>query len=67
MTAANTSQDTVRRVHLELRTGDVLELPGVVIQMVEKSGQTARMVVCAAPEISFKKVPARTKPAIVKA
>lgn len=67
MSSNTTSQSPARRVHMELRTGDVLELPGVQIQMVQKSGQTARMVVCAAPEISFRKVPARTKPAIVKA
>lgn len=68
---AQAGETAVRRVHIELRTGDVLELPGVQILMVQKSGQTARMVLCAAPDAPIKKIPAahagRAKPAIVGA
>jgi len=48
----------VRRIHMELRTGDVLALPGVHIQLEYKKGRVARMVVSAAPGVSFKKIPA---------
>lgn len=52
----------VRRIHLELRTGDVLSLPGVHIQLEYKKGQVARMVVSAAPGVPFKKNPAAVRP-----
>ena len=43
---------------MELRTGDVLSLPGVSIQMEYKKGQVARMVITAPLEIPIKKIPA---------
>lgn len=51
----------VRRVHMELRTGDVLVLPGVELRLVFKKGQAARMEVCAAPDTVIKKIPAAAR------
>lgn len=53
---------SVRRNFIELRTGDVLEVAGVRIQMEYKKGQVARMVVSAAPDTSIKKIPATARP-----
>ncbi|QIL69522.1 hypothetical protein G7048_03515 [Diaphorobacter sp. HDW4B] len=52
----------VRRNFIELRTGDVLEVAGVRIQMEYKKGQVARMVVSAAPDTPIKKVAAVARP-----
>ena len=52
----------VHRNFIELRTGDVLVLPGVRIQMVYKKGQAARMEVSAAPDTVIKKIPAAARP-----
>lgn len=53
------NQET-RRIFMELRTGDVLEVGGVRIQMQYKKGQTARMVVAADSDTRVKKIPAVT-------
>lgn len=53
------NQET-RRIFMELRTGDVLEVGGVRIQMQYKKGQTARMVVAAGSDTRVKKIPAVT-------
>lgn len=55
------STPDVRRIYMELRTGDVLEVGGVRIQMEYKKGQAARMVVVAAPDTSVKKIPAEVR------
>lgn len=62
MTQATASTPDVRRIFMELRTGDVLEVGGVRIQMEYKKGQAARMVVVATPETSVKKIPAAVRP-----
>lgn len=46
---------------MELRTGDVLVLPGVELRLVFKKGQAARMEVCAAPDTVIKKIPAAAR------
>ena len=51
-----------RRIFVELRTGDVLEVGGARIQLEYKKGQAARMVVLAAPETTVKKTPAASRP-----
>ncbi len=61
MPAATTSP-SVRRIHMELRTGDVLEVGGVRIQMEYKKGQAARMSIAAAPDTIVKKIPATARP-----
>lgn len=58
MPEAKPSEVTERRFSMELRTGDVLSLPGVSIQMEYKKGQVARMVITAPIEIPIKKIPA---------
>lgn len=58
MHAADTLPPPVRRIHMELRTGDVLVLPGVHVQLEYKKGQVARMVVSASPDTTIKKIPA---------
>ena len=47
---------------MELRTGDVLEVGGVRIQMEYKKGQAARMSIAAAPDTAVKKIPATARP-----
>lgn len=47
---------------MELRTGDVLEVSGVRIQMEYKKGQAARMIVSASPDTTIKKIPAVARP-----
>lgn len=61
MAQATASAPDVRRIFMELRTGDVLEVGGVRIQMEYKKGQAARMVVLAAPETAIKKIPAPSR------
>lgn len=61
MTQAATLSAPVRSIYMELRTGDVLELPGVRIQMEYKKGQVARMRISAAPDAVIKKLAAAGK------
>lgn len=51
-----------RRIFVELRMGDVLEVGGARIQLEYKKGQAARMVVLAAPETTIKKTPVALRP-----
>lgn len=60
MPAATTSP-SVRRIHMELRTGDVLAFPGVRIQLEYKKGQVARMVVSADDGVPIKRIPAPSR------
>lgn len=60
MAQATASTADVRRIFMELRTGDVLEVGGVRIQLQYKKGQTARMVVAAGSDTRVKKIPAVT-------
>lgn len=62
MSNAATLSPPVRRIHMELRTGDVLELPGVRIQLEYKKGQVARMSVSASHDVQVKKVAAIARP-----
>ncbi len=62
MPQANASTPLVRRIHMELRTGDVLEVGGVRIQLEYKKGQAARMVIAAAPDTTVKKIAATARP-----
>lgn len=62
MAQATASTADVRRIFMELRTGDVLEVGGARIQLEYKKGQAARMVVVAAPETTVKKTPAALRP-----
>lgn len=55
------SPPDVRRIFMELRTGDVLEVGGVRIQMEYKKGQAARMVVAASPDTTVRKIPAAAR------
>ena len=55
------NQET-RRIFMELRTGDVLEVGGVRIQLEYKKGQAARMVIAAAPETCVRKIAASSRP-----
>lgn len=59
---ATESTSHARRMHIELRTGDVLSLPGCEIRLVFKRGQVARMEVCAPPDTPVKKIPAASRP-----
>ncbi|WP_047472194.1 hypothetical protein [Delftia sp. ZNC0008] len=52
------STPDVRRIFMELRTGDVLEVGGVRIQLEYKKGQAARMVIAAAPDTCVRKIAA---------
>ena len=61
MQPAALSLDT-RRIFVELRAGDVLEVGGARIQLEYKKGQAARMAITAAPDTSVKKTPAATRP-----
>ena len=60
--AQATEATEARRIFMELRTGDVLEVGGVRIQLEYKKGQTARMVVVASPDTCVKKIAAATRP-----
>jgi hypothetical protein len=60
MQAAASTPDT-RRIFIELRVGDVLEVGGARIQLEFKKGQAARMVVAASLDTCVKKVPAATR------
>lgn len=62
MPQATPSTPQVRRIFMELRTGDVLEVGGVRIQMEYKKGQAARMSIAAAPDTTVKKIPATVRP-----
>lgn len=56
------STPDARRIFVELRMGDVLEVGGARIQLEYKKGQAARMVVVAALETTVKKTPAALRP-----
>lgn len=62
MAQATASTPEVRRIFMELRTGDVLEVGGVRIQLEYKKGQAARMAITATPDTTVKKTPAATRP-----
>ena len=62
MTQATASTLDVRRIFMELRTGDVLEVGGVRIQLEYKKGQAARMVIAAAPDTCVRKIAAASRP-----
>ncbi len=62
MAQVTASTPEVRRIFMELRTGDVLEVGGTRIQLEYKKGQAARMVVAAAPDTAVKKIPAASRP-----
>lgn len=63
MADATMTVPPVRRLHMELRTGEALRLPnGVEIQLAFKKGQVARMVVSAPPDIAVQKLPATVRP-----
>ena len=47
---STSSTPDARRIFVELRMGDVLEVGGARIQLEFKKGQAARMVIAAAPE-----------------
>jgi len=53
-----------RRMFLELRTGDVLQLAGASIKLAYKKGQVARLEVCAQEHLHVKKVCARPVPSL---
>jgi len=55
------STPDARRIFVELRMGDVLEVGGARIRLEYKKGQAARMVVVAA-ETTVKKTPAALRP-----
>ncbi|WP_448677189.1 hypothetical protein [Delftia acidovorans] len=59
---STSSTPDARRIFVELRMGDVLEVGGARIQLEYKKGQAARMVVLAAPETTVKKTPAALRP-----
>lgn len=59
---STSSNPDARRIFVELRMGDVLEVGGARIQLEYKKGQAARMVVVAAPETTVKKTPAALRP-----
>jgi len=61
MEAVMQGQIASRRMHMELRTGDTLVLPGgVSIQLQFKKGQTARFAISSPPGSDVKKVAAIT-------
>ena len=62
MAQAAASTSGVRRIFIELRTGDVLEVGGVRIQLEYKKGQAARMVIAAAPDTCVRKIAAASRP-----
>ena len=51
-----------KRICMELRTGDVLIIDGVRIQMEYKKGKTARMAILADPKTVITKNTAAAKP-----
>ena len=57
-----TATEKPLRIHMELRTGDVLAIAGVQIELVYKKGQAARMVICAPPNVAVKKIAAASRP-----
>ena len=62
MAQAAASTPGVRRIFIELRTGDVLEVGGVRIQLEYKKGQAARMLIAAAPDTCVRKIAAASRP-----
>ncbi|KFJ11518.1 hypothetical protein DR66_2778 [Delftia acidovorans] len=62
MAQTTASAPDMRRIFIELRTGDVLEVGGVRIQLEYKKGQAARMVIAAEPETCVRKIAAASRP-----
>ena len=53
-----------RRMFMELRTGDVLQLAGGAIKLSYKKGQVARLEVCAPQHLHVKKVCSKPVPSL---
>ena len=59
---STSSTPDARRIFVELRMGDVLEVGGARIQLEYKKGQAARMVIAAAPDTCVRKIAAASRP-----